>query len=178
MLWLFLPLRHDIIHILVSYPCPLQCQCVNNLKLTEWIIQRVPFIPFIPSLPMFNILRCLLHPLFSPCESYVCFFFSKPFAIHWTHCAVYPLRLYFLRIGVFLCMIIVTGCSSCSSFVGWPPASLTACPLLWSGTWSRVMRCVTWLSGPFHLQIWGQFLSHPSSSKTLMFLKHAGQALI
>lgn len=29
MLWLFLPLRHDIIHILVSYPCPLQCQFHN-----------------------------------------------------------------------------------------------------------------------------------------------------
>lgn len=72
----------------------------------------------------------------------VFFFFSKPFAIHWTHCALYPLRLYFLRTGVFLYMIIVTGCSSCSGFVGWPPASLTACPLLWSGTRSRIMRCV------------------------------------
>lgn len=106
------------------------------------------------------------------------FFFSKPFAVHWTHCALYPLKLYFLRTGAFLYMIIVTGCSSCSGFVRWPPVSLTACPLLWSGTWSRVTCCVTWLSGLFHLQIWRQFLSHPSSSKTLTFLKHAGQAVI
>lgn len=155
----------------------LQCQCVSNLELTEWITQRTPFIPLTPSLPMFNALLCLFHPLFSPCESYVCLFF-KPFAIPWTHCALYPLKLYFLRTGVFLYMTIVTGCSSCSGSVGWPPASPTACPLLWSETQSRVMCCVYVVVRSLPSSNLGA-VPQPSSFifQDTDFLKHAGQAL-
>ena len=154
----------------------LQCQCVSNLKLTEWIIQRIPFIPLIPSLPTFKALLCLFHPLFSPCESYL-FFFFKPFAIHWTHCALYPLKLYFLRTGVFLYMIIVTGCSSCSSFVGWPPASPTACPLLWSETQFRVMCCVYVVVRSLPSSNLGAVPQPSFIFQDVDFLKHAGQAL-
>lgn len=154
----------------------LQCQCVSNLKLTEWIIQRIPFIPLIPSLPTFKALLCLFHPLFSPCESYL-FFFFKPFAIHWTHCALYPLKLYFLRTGVFLYMIIVTGCSSCSSFVGWPSASPTACPLLWSETQFRVMCCVYVVVRSLPSSNLGAVPQPSFIFQDVDFLKHAGQAL-